>query len=216
MSATLFDLIEREEIDALRRLLAGDAQASQARHAATGLGAITFALYHRRFAAARILAAARLQLDWAEACGLGEIARLELLLEQEPEILSSHTADGFTPLHLACFFGRAPLVTMLVARGAQVDALAAGASQLRPLHSAVAGRDLATVEALLAARPDVHARQSRGFVALHAAALNGDVAIVRALLAAGADAKARADDGKCALDFARERRHAPVEELLAP
>ena len=216
MSATLFDLIEREEIDALRRLLAANPQASQARHESTGLGAITFALYHRRLAAARLLAAARQQLDWAEACGLGELARLELLLEQDPTLLHSHTADGFTPLHLCCFFARAPLVTMLVARGAPVEALAAGASLLRPLHSAVAGRDLETVEALLAAKPDVNARQNRGFVALHAAALNGDLAIVRALLAAGADAKARADDGKCALDFARERAHTQVEQLLAP
>lgn len=216
MSATLFDLIKREQVDALRRLLAANPQASTARDAATGLGAITFALYHRSYGAARLLAAARQDLDWAEACGLGELARLELLLEQHPTLLHSHTADGFTALHLCCFFGRAPLVTMLVARGASVDALASGQSLLRPLHSAVAGRDLATVEALLAAKPDVNARQSRGFVALHAAALNGDVAIVRALLAAGADPQARADDGKSAQDFARERAHAQVEQLLAP
>jgi ankyrin repeat protein len=215
MSATLFDLIERDECAGLRRLLAVNPQLADAVHERSGLGAITFALYHQRFESAKILGAARTQLSWAEACGLGELARLELLLEQDPSLVHAHTADGFTPLHLCCYFRRAPLVIVLLAHGAEVNAVALNPTLLQPLHSAVASRDLATVMAVLAAKPEINARQIRGFVALHSAALSGDVLIVRALLDVGADASLQADDGKRALDFARERGHGALESLLA-
>ena len=105
---------------------------------------------------------------------------------------------------------------MIVRRSdrADVDALASNPTQLRPVHSATAGRDLETVLALLAAKPDVNARQIRGFVALHSAALSGDLTIAEALLGAGADRSLRAEDGKDALTFAREGKHAELERLL--
>jgi ankyrin repeat protein len=106
-------------------------------------------------------------------------------------------------------------VIVLLAHGAEVNAVALNPTLLQPLHSAVASRDLATVMAVLAAKPEINARQIRGFVALHSAALSGDVLIVRALLDAGADASLQADDGKRALDFARERGHGALESLLA-
>src|SRR5690349_12941562 len=151
MSSTLFDLIQRGEIDALRRLLAHDPHAAEARQDSSGLGALMFALYHKQLAAADLLRAARSGLDWSEACGLGDLARLELLVEADRGILAARTSDGFAALHLCCFFRRAKLVAYLLASGADVDALAANPTRLRPLHSATAGRDLATVEAVLAA-----------------------------------------------------------------
>ena len=215
MSATLFDLIQRGELESLRRLLALNPQTADARQEGSGLSALMFALYHRQFAAAEIVRAARMTLDWSEACGVGDLARLALLVERDPAIAAARTSDGFTALHLCCFFRHAKLAAFLLARGADVNALASNPTQLRPLHSATAGRDLATVQAVLAAKPDVNARQIRGFVALHSAALSGDVAIADALLCAGADKSLRADDGKDALAFAREGKHGELERLLA-
>lgn len=216
MTTTLFDLIQRGELDALRRLLAADPSLADARQPDTGLGALMFALYHHQREAAELLRAARTPLTWEEACALGDLRRLELLLGRDPGLARAASADGFTALHLACYFGRSALVRLLLASGADADALAANPTRLRPLHSAAASRDLATVEALLAARPDVDARQSRGFVALHSAALNGDLAVARALLAAGADRALRADDGRDALAFAREKDHGELVRLLEP
>jgi ankyrin repeat protein len=215
MSTTLFDLIQRDELAALQRLLAANPGLARSRQESSGLGAVTFALYHHRFDAARALAAARTDLDWPEACGLGDLARLEHLLGQDPGLIRARTADGFTALHLACFFRSPSVVAWLIAHGADADAVADNPSLLRPLHSAAAGRDLACVEALLAAGAEVDARQNRGFVALHAAALHGDLPIVEALLRAGADASLRAEDGKDAAAFAREKGHTALERLLA-
>ncbi len=214
MSETLFDLIQRGELDGLRQLLAATPLSAEARQAGSGLGALMFALYHKQFASAELVRAARADLDWSEACGVGDLARLELLVERDPSIVLARTSDGFTALHLCCFFRHAELAEFLLARGADVNALASNPTQLRPLHSAAAGRDLATVLAVLAAKPDVNARQIRGFVALHSSALSGDLAIADALLRAGADKSLRADDGKDALAFAREGKHTALERLL--
>ena len=215
MSTTLFDLIQRGELDGLRRLLAHDPDAATARQEPGGLGALMFALYNKQLAAAELVRAARTPLDWPEACAVGDLARLELLVERDPSIVSARASDGFAALHLCGFFRHAKLVTFLLSRGADVEALASNPTRLRPLHSATAGRDLATVQAVLAAKPDVDARQIRGFVALHSAALSGDVAIAEALLRAGARPGLCADDGKDALAFAREGKHRELERLLA-
>jgi ankyrin repeat protein len=59
------------------------------------------------------------------------------------------------------------------------------------LHRAIRHGDTSAWRALLAASPDVHARDDYGDTPLHIAALRGDVDAVDALLKAGADAAAR-------------------------
>src|SRR5256714_3914095 len=51
-----------------------------------------------------------------EAAAFGRIARLEELLAAEPELVRSWSEDCFTPLHLACFAGRAEATRLLVER----------------------------------------------------------------------------------------------------
>ena len=209
-----FDAIRRGELDRLRALLAAEPELARSRETPSGPSALVLAMYHRQPAAAELLRAVRSDLTWEEACVLGDLARLEHLLLRDPALARATSGDGFTALHLACFFGRAALVRALLAAGADPEALAANPSALRPVHSAAASRDQATVEALLAANPDVDTRQARGFTALHAAAQNGDLGIARALLAAGADRGLAADDGRDALAFAREKGHGELARLL--
>jgi len=40
------------------------------------------------------------------------------LLAEDPELVDAMSGDGFTPLHLAAFFGQADAVRLLLARGA--------------------------------------------------------------------------------------------------
>jgi len=127
----------------------------------------------------------------------------------------SRSADGFTALHLAAYFGRAGAVRVLIREDADVEEAAGNASRVRPLHSGVAGRDIGVVGALLDAGADLEARQEGGFTPLMGAAAGGVKEIVERLLAAGADRDARNDEGKTALDFAREHDHEHLEELLS-
>ena len=81
--------------------------------------------------------------------------------------LSVRGGDGFTPLHLAAFFGGAEAVRAILATGADPDADAENTFKVRPIHSAVAVGDHASVRALLeaGANPNVAAAGR-----LHAAA----------------------------------------------
>ena len=40
-----------------------------------------------------------------EACAAGEMERVERLLASDPAAVNTFSADGWTPLHLAAFFG---------------------------------------------------------------------------------------------------------------
>ena len=61
---------------------------------------------------------------------------------------------------------------------------------------------------------DVNAVQTAGYRPLHQAAVAGREDLVRMLLDAGADKTARCDRGKTPAEYARERGHAAVAELL--
>ena len=97
------------------------------------------------------------------------------------------SADGFTALHLAAFFGQEDAAKVLLERGAEPNVVARNATiVVTPLHSAAAGAHAAIVKLLLEAGADPNARQPDGFTALDAAQQNGDDESAEALLAAGA------------------------------
>ena len=87
---------------------------------------------------------------------------------------------------------------------------------LPPLHLAVEhGRDLESVNALLAAGADPNARDSGGRPPLHLAVEHGrGLESVNALLAAGADPNARDSDGRTPLQVASVRNVVGVVEAL--
>jgi len=179
------------------------------------LSAAMLAAYHRQPDIARALVDARGPADLFEAAALGLERRLRELIGWDPRAITSRSVDGFTPLHLAAYFGHGVAVGVLLDEDAYVEATAENPTMVRPLHSGVAGGSLAVVEALLAAGADPESRQQGGHTPLMGAAAGGSVEIARALLAAGADKAATNDEGKTALDIARERGHASMETLLA-
>jgi ankyrin repeat protein len=144
-------------------------------------------------------------LDVFEASIIGDVDRLRSLLDGEPSHATAYSADGFTPLHFAAFFGHPDAVRLLLGRGAEVDALGRGWMTGTALHSAAARSQTEIVRLLLAAGANPRARQSGGSTPLHAAAANADVASVDALLEAGADPAVATDDGRSPLDLAEER-----------
>jgi ankyrin repeat protein len=107
---------------------------------------------------------------------------------------------------------------VLLGAGADVDAPARNAMQVRPIHSAAAHSDLPVAislcRRLLAAGTDPDAPQQRGFRPLHEAALRGSLELVQLLLAHGADPRAANTEGKTPIDLADERKHTAVADLL--
>ena len=153
--------------------------------------------------------------DACEATALGDVAALTRLLDEHPARANARSGDGWTPLHLAGFFGRREVAELLLARGASLTSISGGAEKNTPLHAALAGAcDAAIVRALVAHGADVNAAGANGYTPLHVAASRGNVELIRFLVESGARAGARMDDGKTAADLARERGHAEAARLL--
>src|ERR1700710_2515900 len=110
-----------------------------------GVSALLLSLYHRRPDARAALLAAGATVGPLEAAALGDVAALA------GADLSVRGGDGFTPLHLAAFFGGAEAVRAILATGADPDADAENTFKVHPIHSASAVGDLASVRALLEA-----------------------------------------------------------------
>jgi ankyrin repeat protein len=157
------------------------------------------ALYEGRTEEAQALAAARSDLDVFEAAALGDGDRLRALLDEDPELATSWSDDGFTPLHFAAFFGHPEAARLLVERGADLEARSTNeqfALDAAPLHSASAAGHVEACRVLLNAGADVNAVQHGGYTALLDAAANGNDELVELLLERGADRTARLDDGR--------------------
>jgi ankyrin repeat protein len=133
------------------------------------------------------------ELDVFEAAALGRMEDLAVLLDEDPSRASSLGEDGFHPLGLACFFGHVDAARLLLASGADVNALSTNERvQTAAIHAASAaqGVDEATRYELVAlaleygADPDLP--QGGGFRAIDAARQNGDKRVEQLLLDNGA------------------------------
>jgi len=160
------------------------------------------------------LLAADPELDVFEATALGYIDRLRERLDEDPGRAVAWSADGFTALHFAAFFGKAEAARTLIDSGAMVDAVSGNEMRVQPLHSAAAGRHHEVCRLLIASGADVNATQQHDFTPLHAAAQHGDDELVELFLSAGADPLARTDAGDTAADIAEAAGHVDVARRL--
>jgi ankyrin repeat protein len=198
----LFAAIEAGDVETTRALVAADPSLASARDD-EGVSGLMRARYRSDRALTEAILAAEPELDVFEASAFGDLDRLTALLAEGTDP-NAFSADGFTALHFASFFGKPEAARLLLDRGAEVDARGRGWMTGTPLHSAASGRHVDVVETLLAAGADPNARQSGGWTPLHAGAHNGDVAAVALMITAGADLRAVNDDGGSALSLAQE------------
>lgn len=204
------------DVAELESLLAADPDVLNARNN-LGQSAILLARYHRQQQAVDFLLARNPDLTLHEACAVGQGDRVrEIVSRKSAPAIDSHSADGFTPLSLACFFGHQEIAGYLVDQGANVNLAAANPMKVAPLHAAVASHHFWIAQMLVSNGADVNQLQQGGFTPLHAAAQNGDEQAVRLLLENNADRKTRADSGQTALDLALLKGHAAVVDLLDP
>jgi ankyrin repeat protein len=140
-----------------------------------GVSVLLLTLYHRKPEARAALLEAGARIGPLEAAALGDVAKLV------GADLSVRGGDGFTPLHLAAFFGGAEAVRAILATGADPDADAENTFKVHPIHSAVAVGDHASVRALLEAGADPNVEQEGGHTPL-TAAIHHEDAEMEALL----------------------------------
>ena len=182
----------------------------------TGVSAFMTALYHRRSEVVEVLKDSGLELDVFESAAMGETAMVEAHVRAESKRLDEMSADGFTPLHFASFFGHLDTARRLLDLGAAPSIVAENSTRVQPLHSAAACKSLEVVTLLLERDAEVNARHEGGWTALHAAAMQGDANMVRVLIKHGAAAELTLDDGSTAQELAEKGGHSDVSEFLRP
>jgi ankyrin repeat protein len=212
MAQDIFSAITANDKERVAQLIATEPRTPHARNAG-GISALMQARYENRAEIVELLRPAADELDIFEAAAFGDVARLNKLLTNDREVVKARSADGFTPLHLACFFGQLNAAEILIQHGADTNAVSP--SRIAVIHSAAASRDAALLKLVLrgGANPDL--QQQRGYTALHEAAMHNSVERAQALLDAGADPAIKSEDGQTAADMAEQNGGREVTELLA-
>lgn len=217
MSQGFLDLVKRGDTQRIADWVKDEPQIAESRDA-QGVSALLLAVYNGQTVVRDFLRSG-LELDLPEAAAVGDVPRLAELLGDEPTVAAeranSRSADGWPLLHLAAAFADEATARTLLDAGADVGQVSATPMRNQALHAALAlSKDANVVRLLIARGADVNGAQTAGYRPLHQAAVAGREDLVRLLLDAGADKAARCDRGKTAADYARERGHAELGELL--
>lgn len=153
-------------------------------------------------------------MELFEAVKTGDAEALAALLEGNRGQVAARDANGWTPLHLAAFYGHEAAVRALLNKGAEVNALSDNPLRNTPLHAAAAGKHAGIAKLLVERGANVDFPQHSGWAPLHAAAQHGDMEMARALIDAGADPGVRADNAQRPIDLALLKGHQEMVEFL--
>jgi len=216
--ATAGDLIEAAKAgdeSTVRRLLKADPALASCRMP-NGESPLMCALYRGHMNVVAALLDAGADVDVFAAAALGRMSDLESAVAR-PGTPNAYAYDGWTPLHLAAFFGRRPAAERLIGAGAPLDAVSRNSIRNTPLHAATAGNHPEVALLLISHGADVSARDAGGHTPLHIAAENGLLDVVNALLARGADPLAvDAEDRTPLARAAARNRNDVIDALTTP
>jgi ankyrin repeat protein len=117
-----------------------------------------------------------------------EIELFTTIISAKPGAVNAYSADGWTPLHIAAYFGKDAFAVDLISRGADVNAWSQNEMRNQPLHSAIAGQASDdTIERLIAAGADTSGEGA--LTPMQLAVANGRERVVELLKAHEAGAK---------------------------
>ena len=126
------------------------------------------------------------ELDPFTAAALGRTDQLKVMLDRGEAALQDLSPDGWSPLHLAAFFGHRETAAMLLDRGADMAALSRNEIANTPLHAALAGGRGSVAELLVERGADVNA-VANGMRPLDIAAGREDQEMMAYLIRHGAE-----------------------------
>lgn len=141
------------------------------------------ALYrgHHDVVEAIIDAGGEIDVFAAAATGRSEDLRREL----NEKTVNAYAYDGWTPLHLAAFFGHEHVARLLLDAGAAVQAVSRNSLANTPLHAATAGKHASVALLLLDRGADALLPDAGGYTPLEIARQNELTAVVEAISATG-------------------------------
>jgi ankyrin repeat protein len=185
MPRELFEAIEAGDVEAVRAIVGEHPELASDRND-EGVSAVLHAQYRGQQDITEVLVVARGDLDVFEAAAVGDTDRLLALVNENRSLVNAWSPDGYTPLQLAAFFGRADAVRLLLNNQADIAPASKNEMKVHALNAAVAGGHREIVAMLLDAGADPNAPQAEGWTPLQAAERRNDEEIVTLLRAHGA------------------------------
>ncbi len=208
-----FAALRAGELDRLKSLLDSDSTLASSKNG-FGVSAVLTSLYSGQTEICDLLLTRGARLGLQEAAAAGRLERVKELIDENPALANSFSADGFPVVALACVFGHSEIAHFLAERGADIHAAATNGTGYNALTGAVAGGHTEITKWLLESGANANYGYGAGYTPLLTAAAIGCVDIIKLLLAHGADPAAKTNEGKSALNLAEERRQSAVVEYL--
>ena len=144
--------------------------------------------------------------DAYAACGLGDVDRLQALIDADAKASRAVDGYGMTPLHWAARAGAVECGRVLLAHGADIDAV--NKTRRAPLQLAAEANQAEIIRLFARHGADLNTQDRKGRTPLHRATYEGQVAAAEALLEAGTDPTVVNKSGKNAFEIARkDARH---------
>jgi len=175
---TLVDAAKAGDLGKVRAMLADNFLLASQR-LPSGESPLMSALYRGHHDVVAALIEAGAEIDIFAAAATGRIQ--DLKRELTANAVKAHAYDGWTPLHLAAFFGHHDAALALLDDGAPVDAISANTLKNTPLHAATAGKHADVALLLLDRGADPFAVDSGGYTPLEIARQNQLASVVAAI-----------------------------------
>lgn len=155
------------------------------------------------------------EVNLFEAVAAGRFDVVAHLVETYPDAINYYAEDGFTPLGLACYFGKYEIARFLILKGADVNMPSNNGYNVYPIHSAAAGNYTDIAALLIESGANINVKQQAGVTPIHSAAQNGNLDLLILLLENNANINIRMEGGKLPADLAREKGFIEIAEALS-
>jgi ankyrin repeat protein len=175
--ATLIDAVKAGDEPQVRSLLGANPALASMR-LPSGESPVMAALYRGHTAIVSALIDLGAVLDVFAAAATGKLEELKRALT-DPGAANAYAYDGWTPLHLAAFFGQVEAAGILVQAGADLESVSRNSLKNTPLHAAAAGKHESVAILLLDCGANPHAIDAGGCTAQKIAEENGLAEVVR-------------------------------------
>jgi ankyrin repeat protein len=158
--------------------------------------------------------------DIHKAVGRGDLKQVKALLQNNPELVNAKAEkSGWTPLHLAAFVGKLEIAKLLIAHGADVNAvyddeLTPLEDKTTPLHFAARYEHLEVANVLIEKGANVNAKDVYQKTPLHEAVFNGKTMMAKLLVKNDAEINAKDSSGSTPLHSAVGRGYTETAKFL--